>query len=173
MNDKCILCEKACQKTAESGRDGYAVECDTCGRYFLESPELFEQEYIDLPREKRAMISAYTRELFILGRERPGLGDADNLVGIIEKYENKNDEQKVENLILYFRKKSKQFGAEIPIDPEKDYPVSYSLSEQGFLETVKLAKDRDLITEIEKRTLIKLTELGWKQGTEIMKGKTN
>jgi hypothetical protein len=65
MNEKtiCIICEKDAEKSGVQGKDGYLAECATCGKYFLGSPEIFEGSYTGMPREKRAMISAHTREL--------------------------------------------------------------------------------------------------------------
>ncbi len=77
MSEKstCILCEKDAEKSGVQGKDGYLGECATCGKYFLGSPELFEGSYIGMPREKRAMLSAYTRGRFERGEEPP---DNDN-----------------------------------------------------------------------------------------------
>jgi hypothetical protein len=166
---KCILCEQECERHHPQGMDGYEVECQTCGRYFLASPEIFEAAYIKMPREKRSMISAYTRELFEQGKERPELGDDDLLASVIEEYENKTDDQRLENLILFLRKRSKEFGVAVDINEARDYPITYSLSKDGFSAILKVAKDRGLLEEGTAGLGGRLTEEGWKMGTRVMK----
>lgn len=169
MNKKseCILCEKDAQRSHVQGKDGYLAECATCGKYFLASPEIFEGSYTGMPREKRRMISSYTRNLFERGEELPELEDSNNLKEIITEYENKSDDEKLENLIWYIRKKSPQFGDSVPLDAEKDYPITYSLSPQGFTEILNNLIEQKLIESTESG--FKLTEKGWKFGTELMK----
>jgi hypothetical protein len=168
---KCVLCEQESKRFKEQRSDGYAVECETCGRYFLDAPEIFEGGYINMPREKRAMISAYTRELFEQGKERPELEDDELLAGIIEEYEGKTDDQKLENFILFLRKRSKQFRDLVEVNKERYYPITYSLSEEGLLAILKLGKERGLLTEETPGTVIRLTEAGWKIGTNLIKTK--
>lgn len=173
MRAQCVLCEQESERSHEQGKDGYAVECDTCGKCFLGSPEIFEKGYIHMPRERRAMIFAYTRELFELGRERPEFGDDELLNDIIEDYEKKTSDQKLENLIFYIRKKTKQFGDDVPANAKRDYPITYSLSEEEFSAILRLAKERGLLTEGAKGLAVKLTEVGWRMSTKIMKAKTS
>lgn len=166
---KCILCEKNAQRSGVQGKDEYLAECTTCGKYFLGSPEIFEGSYTSMPREKRAMVSAYTRELFERGEEPPELGDSDALKEIIAKYENKTLDEKLENLIWYIRKKSSQFGDSVSWDAQKDYPITYSLSPEGFTKIRDLAIEKDLLDLPARGTGLKLKEDGWKMGTELMK----
>lgn len=172
MNEKskCILCEKDMEKSGISGRDGYLAECDTCGKYFLGSPEIFEGSYTHMPREKRRMISSYTRDLFECGEELPTLEDTDNLKDIITECENKTLDEKLENLIWYLRKKSDEYGDSVHWKIERDYPITYSLSPQGFEKIVHLARDKDLLV-IESRDSLRLTEEGWKLGSKVMKNR--
>ena len=171
MNEKtiCIICEKDAEKSGVQGKDGYLAECATCGKYFLASPELFEGSYTGMPREKRAMLSAYTRERFERGEEPPELGDPDVLEEIIAKYENKTAGEKLKNLILYIRKKSPQFDDSILLEAEKDYPITYSLSPEGFTEILNNPIGQKLIEPTESG--FKLTEEGWTLGTELMEGR--
>ena len=167
MNEKtiCIICEKDAEKSGVQGKDGYLAECATCGKYFLASPELFEGSYTGMPREKKAMISAYARERFEWGEEPPVLGYPDE--GIITKYANKNLAEKLENLIWYIRKKSPQFGDSVLLEAEKDYSITYSLSPEGFTEILNNAIAQKLIESTESG--FELTEKGWTIGTELMK----
>ncbi len=171
MNEKtiCILCEKDAEKSGVQGKDGYLAECAICGKYFLASPELFEGSYTGMPREKRAMLSAYTRERFEHGGEPPELGDPDLLKDIITEYENKTAGEKLKNLVWYIRKKSPQFGDSVSLDAEKDYPITYSLSPQGFTEIHNNPIGQKLIEPTESG--FKLTEEGWTLGTELMESK--
>jgi hypothetical protein len=165
----CILCERNAEKSHIQGKDGYLVECDTCGRYFLASPAIFEKDYTEMPRERRAMISAYTRDCFECSAETPELGDIDNMKEIIEENENKTLDDKLENLILYLRKKSSQFGDSVSYDAQKDYPITYSLSYQEFTRIRDIAIERDLLIWKARVTGLELTEAGWKMGAELMK----
>jgi hypothetical protein len=86
--------------------------------------------------------------------------------GIITKYANKNLAEKLENLIWYIRKKSPQFGDSVLLEAEKDYPITYSLSLEGFTEILNNAIEQGLIESTESG--FKLTEKGWIIGTELM-----
>jgi len=163
---KCILCEKDAEKSGVQGKDGYLAECVTCGKYFLGSPGIFEGSYTGMPREKRAMISAYTRELFERGEATPEFGDSDALKEIITEYENKTLDEKLENLIWYIRKKSSQFGDSISWDAGKDYPITYSLSPEGFTKIRDLAMEKDLLDWPARGVGLRLKEEGWKMGTD-------
>ncbi len=165
---KCVLCQKEAKVSSAPGKDAYSIECNICGHYLLASPELFEKSYIEMPREKRAMLSAYTRNLFEHGEEPPELGDPDLLKEIIAEYENKKAGEKIKNLIRYTRKKSSQLGDSVPFDPEKDYPITYSLNTQEFTDIINSPFGQNLIISTESG--LKLTGEGWKLGNELMEG---
>ena len=170
MSEKftCILCEKDAEKSGVQGKDGYLAECATCGKYFLGSPELFEGSYTGMPREKRAMLSAYTRERFERGENPPEFGDSNALREIITEYENKTLDEKLENLIWYIRKKSPQFGDRVSWDARKDYPITYSLSPEGFTKIRDLAMKKDLLDWPARGAGLKLKEEGWTLGKKLM-----
>ncbi len=163
---KCVLCQKETKVSSAPEKNAYSIECDICGHYLLASPELFEKSYTEMPREKRAMLSAYTRNLFEHGEEPPELGDPDLLKEIIAEYENKKAGEKIKNLIWYTRKKSSQFGDSVPFDPEKDFPITYSLSPQEFTDIINSPFGQNLIISTELG--LKLTGEGWKLGNELM-----
>jgi len=163
---KCVLCQKEAKVSSEPGKDAYFIECDTCGHYLLASPELFEKSYIEMPREKRAMLSAYTRNIFEHGEETPELEDPDLLKEIIDDYENKKAGEKLKNLIWYTRKKSSQLGDSVPFNTEKDYPITYSLDPQGSTDILNSPIGQNLIVYTESG--LKLTGEGWKLGNELM-----
>jgi hypothetical protein len=168
MNDQaiCILCEKNAEKAHIPGRDGYFIKCDICGEYFLASPVIFESSYTTLPREKRAMISSYTRDCFEHRKEPPQLEDAGYLKGIITEYENKTIDDRVKHLIMYIRNKSPEYGDSVLLEAEKDYPITYSMGPEGFTEIINNAIEQGLIKSIESG--FELTEQGWKLGTELL-----
>ncbi|NIM58148.1 MAG: hypothetical protein GTO16_04290 [Candidatus Aminicenantes bacterium] len=167
MNEQaiCVLCEKFAEKAHIPDKVGYFIKCDACGEYFLASPEIFESSYATLPREKRTMISCYTRDCFEHRREPPQLEDAGYLTGIITEYEHKTIDDKLKNLIFYIRKKSAQSGDRVFLEARKDYPVTYSLGPEGFAEILNNAIEQRLIKSTE--TGFELTEQGWKLGTEL------
>ena len=167
QEEKCYLCEKSARISCITV-DKYEVNCETCGRYiFLNG--INEVEYNKMPRENRAMLSAYTRERFELGVEPPELADPKNLEGIIVDYKNMTAGEKLKNLVWYIRKKSPQFGDSVSLDAEKDYPITYSLSLEGFTEIFNNPIGQKLIEPTESG--FKLTEEGWTLGTELMAGR--
>lgn len=172
IKTKCILCEK--EAIEEAGRkggktmDAIFVNCETCKKYYLDAPDMHEQE--KMPREERRMLSVYTRECFELGEEPPEIGNPETLTDIIAEYEGKTVDEKLENLIWYLRKESKEYGDSVPWKIERDWPITYSLSPQGFEKIVHLARDKGLL-DIESRDSLKLTEEGWKLGSKIMENR--
>ncbi|NIO49385.1 MAG: hypothetical protein GTN73_08145 [Candidatus Aminicenantes bacterium] len=168
MNEQatCILCEKNAEKAHIPGKVGYFIKCGTCGEYFLASPEIFQSSYTNLPREKKAMISSYTRDCFEHGKEPPQLEDAGYLRGIITEYENKTVDDRVKHLIMYIRKKSPQYGYNVLLEAEKDYPITYSMGPEGFTEIINDAIEQGLIKSIESG--FELTEKGYSLGTELL-----
>ena len=167
QDERCNLCEKSARISFITV-DKYEVNCETCGRYiFLNG--LNEVKYNKIPREKRAMLSAYTRERFEHGGEPPVLGYPDVLKGIITEYENKTSGEKLKNLVWYIRKKSPQFDDSVLLEAEKDYPITYSLSPEGFTEILNNPIGQKLIESTESG--LKLTEEGWTLGTELMESK--
>jgi hypothetical protein len=167
MNEQaiCILCFKNAEKAQIPDRDGYFIKCDICGEYFLASPEIFESSYTAMPREKRTMISSYTRDSFEHRKEPPQLEDSGYLKGIITEYENKTLDDKIKNLILFIRKKSPQYGYNVLLEAEKDYPITYSPDPEAFREILNKAIEQRLIKYIESG--FELTEQGWKLSTEL------
>jgi hypothetical protein len=122
---KCYFCEKSASVSSavNENKDDNRVKCETGGIYYLGSSTLFEKDYKEMPREKRTMLSAYTRQCFELGEEPPELGDTDLLKNIIAEYENKTLDDEVENLILYLRERSSQYGELASWDAEKDFKL--------------------------------------------------
>lgn len=101
------------------------------------------------------------------GAPQPVLGYPDE--EIITEYENKTLDEKLENLIWYIKKKSSQFGDSVSQDARKDYPITYSLSPEGFTKIRDLAIKNGLLDWPARGTGLKLKEEGWKLGTELMK----
>ena len=168
----CYLCDgKATIHSAlDEGKDANFVECETCGKYYFDEPPIYEVEYREkLPSEKKAMLSAYTREQYELGKEPPELGDPDTLKATISFYENKTIDEKVENLIWYLRKNSKEYGDAVPWEAEKDYPITYSFGSEGFMNIRNLAIEKGLVVQPEGSGVgLRLKEDGFRWGTELM-----
>jgi len=168
FEEVCYLCENEASVSGESGMDANSVECKVCGKYYLGEPsELVRHYREEVPREKRAILSAYTRERFEHEGEPPVLGYPDK--DIITDYENKTAGEKLKNLIWYIRKKSPQFGDSVSLEAEKDYPITYSLSPEGFTEILDDAIGQKLIESAESG--FKLTKRGWTISTELMESK--
>lgn len=117
----------------------------------------------------RAMISAYTRECLELGKETPELGDPDNLKDIIEEYENKFLDDRLDNLIRYLGKNSKYYIVNIPVVPEKDYPITYSSDPQEFKELFDFGFKENLWSKGAKGTDLRFESEGWRRFENLMK----
>ena len=167
--ERCILCERNANVESVSGRDAIFVRCETCGKYQLGEPSESVRYYREeVQREKKAMLSAYTRERFERGENPPEFGDSNALKEIITEYENKTLDEKLENLIWYIRKKSPQFGDSVSWDARKDYPITYSLSPEGFTKIRDLAMKKDLLDWPARGAGLKLKEEGWTLGKKLM-----
>ena len=169
MNEKsiCILCGGEAIVEAITKEDVNFVKCETCGKYYLGEPSELVKHYREkVPREKRAMLSAYTRERFERGEKPPVLGYPDE--EIITEYANKTLDEKLENLIWYIKKKSSQFGDSVSWDARKDYPITYSLSPEGFTKIRDLAMEKDLLDWPARGAGLKLKEEGWTLGKKLM-----
>ena len=168
MKEECILCKKIAEVGRPNAKKGeFYVECDICKNYSYD--HFFKSAYISMTEDKRAMISAYTRECYELEIEPPKLGDPDHLREKREEYKNKTNDEKLDNLILYLKKNSKRFGDSIPWDEKKDYPITYSPNHQEAAEIVHQAFKQGLKEEGARGVALKLTWEGWKRGEYLEK----
>jgi hypothetical protein len=67
---------------------------------------------------------------------------------------------------MYIRRKSPQYGYNVLLEAEKDYPITYSLDPEGFRDILNKAIEQRLIKYIESG--FELTDQGWKLGTELL-----
>jgi len=168
MKEECILCGRIAEvNRPDVGKGEYSVECDTCKNYSYDN--LFKSAYVSMEEDKRAMLSAYTRECFELGVEPPKLGDPDHLQDQIEKYKNKTIEEKLDNLILYLKKKSSYLGDSVAWDEKKDYPITYSPNPKEFTKIRYLAKERNLLYCRSRDSGLELSGDGWEMAKKIEK----
>lgn len=167
MSERCLLCDKDAIIKGVPGKGEFSVECATCGKFIVDG--LFEGSIKAMSKEKRAMISAYTRELFENGQASPFLSDSDELSGIIKKYEKKTLAEKTDSLIVHVRKKSRYFGEYIQWDESKYYPITYSPNSQEFVEIINHAKTRGYLSEQSPRLGLKLSGDGWERTEKLIK----
>ena len=141
----------------------YSVECKICGRY--ESSDFENLYYKTLSVEEKAMISAYTRELFEYDAPKPKLHtlSENQIENIIERYKRKTVIEKLNNLILYAGRKSHYFGEPIRFDGENDYPITYSINKQEFDNIRNQAMDAKYFVLPTSGGNAKLTWEGWKK----------
>jgi len=127
----CILCNKPSEESQRvSNSEIYYLRCKICGRYRSGS-FIDETTFRTMASDKKAMISAYTRELYELNAPMPELHTLDNenqIDVITERYEKKTIIEKLNNLILYVGRKSRYFGEPLHVHGENDYPITYSVS---------------------------------------------
>jgi len=168
MKEYCILCGKISEVSRQDKSKGeYSIKCPTCGIYTYD--HFFKNAYVSMEEDKRAMVSAYTRECFELGMEPLKLGDPDHLKEKIEKYKNKTIEEKLDNLIFYLKKKSSYLGDSVAWDEKKDYPITYSPNYQEFTKIRNLAKERNLLYWKSRGSGLELSGDGWKMAEKIEK----
>lgn len=165
----CVLCNQAETSFHRIEGDLYSVECKICGRY--ESTDLHDLAFKALSEEEKAMISAYTRELFEYNSPKPKLytlNDQGEVKKIIERYQKKTIYEKLERLIQYAEKQSSYFGENINsrIDSSKDYPVTYSKNIWEFKNIFNQAREAGLLQSV-SRDHLALTWAGWQRAEKI------
>jgi len=161
MNKECILCGKIAEVLKVPGRDEYSVECTTCGNYTYD--HFFKDAYVSMEIEKKAMVSAHTRDSFEIGKESPKLGDPDHLKKKIEEYKNKAIEEKLNNLIMYLKKKSNYLGDSVSWNEKED---------QEFSKIRDLAKKKNLLYWESRDSGLELSEEGWEMAEGLKKEST-
>jgi hypothetical protein len=131
----CVLCNQTVKEyERQASSTIYYVRCDVCGKYKSESYN-DEVHFSKLPIEDRAMLSAYTRELYEYEAPIPELytlDDEEKIERIIERFRRKTVIEKLNNLILYLGKRSHYFKEPLRIHGEKDYPITYSVNKIEF-----------------------------------------
>jgi len=125
----CIFCNTATvEYQSEHETSIFSVKCNICGRYKSED---FNEKltFVRLTPHDKAMISAYTRELYELDAPAPELhmlNEENQIEIIIARYKNKTVIDKLNNLVLYVGRNSDYFGKPMYFHEETDYPITYS-----------------------------------------------
>lgn len=168
MKDECILCGRITKVVRpDTSKAEYSVECSACGTYTYD--HFFKKAYTSLDKEKRAMVSSYTRECFELGKELPKLSDPDHIEDKIEKYKNKTLEEKLNNLLLYLKKKSRYLGDSVSWGEKTDYPITYSPNPQEFIKIRDHAIKRNLLFWKSRGAGLELSGDGWEEAEKLEK----
>lgn len=167
-----MLCDQESRSYEKiSGTELYHLECDTCGRYSAGSFE--DLGLKGMSPEDRAMLSAYTRELYEHGEDEAELQNLDGqqTERILERYRKKSLNDKLNNLIQYIAKKTTYFGEQIELDYRKDCPITYSKNVHEFANIFILTKNLEFIdcnvVDGTTEQYIKLTAPGWAMFEEI------
>lgn len=169
MKEDCLLCRNIAEVSRpDSNKGEYLVECDICKNYVYDI--FFKNAYLALSDHDRAMISAYTRQLFESGEEPPLLRDPDQFIDIIEINKKMTIDNKLNNLILYIKKKSNFLGDEIPWDAKLDYPITYSPNSDESLNIRDLAKRKGLLYRKSRDAGEELSGEGWQKAESLEKG---
>ena len=178
-DNNCLLCGKERRNYDRlAGTDRYYNECDICGRYISNSFE--DLGLIVLPGEEKAMLTAYTRELFIYNSPTPELdvlAEQNQLDVIIQSYKRKSINDKVDNFIRYIAKQTNYFGEKVMIDFRKDYPITYSKKQAEIINIFYLCADLFLINIVRDLNAPEqpadLTLQGWYKSEEIKESGTS
>jgi nucleoside 2-deoxyribosyltransferase len=163
-NTTCVICGQDAFRDMPNTKKGeYLYKCETCGKFWFDSFTLMTFEK-GAYKEDRAMISAYTRELFEYNNDPPKFftpPKGEEIEKIIERYKKKTAFEKLDNLILYLERKSRYFGATLKILSERDYPITYSKNKFEFDKIYEHAKEIGLI-KFPSGSDQANTELTWK-----------
>ena len=174
QRNSCILCSRDAEFEHIQETTKYRVKCNVCGIYKIADIEISSIK--DMRPEDRAMISAYTRELFEREGKEPDLDELKSnyqIDIIVKRYKGKNSKDKLYNLIWYISKKSKYFGFSVRVLAEKDYPITFSPNRREFEEILEAAKKEGLIKDVPLDSQgggnISLTWRGWRLAEELRK----
>jgi len=167
MIEKCILCGREVELKKISGKVEYFVSCMACGKYIYD--HFFKNSYLAMSQEEKAMLTAYSREKAEIQDDTLMLADPNIFVDVIKKYRNKSLSEKLENLILYLKRKSKQFGDYVSWDSNIDYPITFSPNAEEASEIVELAFKEGFREKGARGVGLRLTMKGWNKGEEIQK----
>lgn len=159
----CALCNQTVINRHTIDGDLYSIECKICGKY--ESTDLDDLGFREFSEGKKAMISAYTRELYEYDSPKPKLHtlSENQIKSIIERYKKKTVIEKLNNLILYGGRKSHYFGQPFRFDGENDYPITYSANKEEFDNIRDQAFDAKYFMLPTSGGNAKLTWEGWKK----------
>ena len=168
----CVLCGKEWKDFRRLGRtERYWVECDICGKYVSNNFE--DLQFRAMPQEDRAMVSAFTRELFEYSSPEPELdilSQQNQIEVIVQRYKSKSISEKLGNFILFLARKTHFYGEEIPIDFLKDFPITYSKADDEFSNIFLLSRELGFIEApvvLGPSQQVKLTLQGWQKSEEI------
>jgi len=164
----CVLCGEPASREGVSGTSLYTVICQVCGKYVSE--ELNDRGFQRLTSDERAMLSAYTRELFEYDSPTPDLNVLDNeeqVPRIIERFKNKTVQEKLNNLLLYIGRRSDYFGRPLHIQKEKDYPLTYSRNRDEFHNIRQQAFDAGFLRLPSSGGNVMMTWEGWERFEQI------
>ena len=165
MKDKCILCGNSAEKSRPDACKGeYLFVCETCKEYIVD--DFFVESYRSMEQKEKSMISAYTRECFEKGLNTPLLNNPDALLGIINKYKNKQFEDKLNRLLVYVKQRSKGFGDEVPWNDNTDYPIIYSINPKEAESIRHHNIETGLIIKKSRDAGLQLSGKGWQRAEE-------
>jgi len=171
-DSNCILCGNERKDYHHiAGTERHHIECDICGRYISSSFE--DLGLNNMPAEEKAMLTAYTRELFEYNSPEPELdvlAEQNQIDVIIQSYKKKSINDKLENLIRFIAKHTNYYGEKVNIDFRKDFPITYSKATNEIRNIYYLCRKLNFI-EFEgihsDEQQASLTLLGWQKSEEI------
>jgi len=161
---KCSLCEKeGAKESPVSGEDATLINCEVCGNYEIDG--FFREAYEQKDTLEKAKYFAFTREIFEFGDELPKIGDPAKMESLVEPYASKTTDEKIDNMLLYVKKRSKFLGESVEWDDEINYPITYSPNPIETKELRDHAREIGLIREEEGKVILK--KPGWDRAVEL------
>jgi nucleoside 2-deoxyribosyltransferase len=173
-NIKCLICQYHKADIRQIPSWGYDINCPRCGPYqfYLErSLESFAEDlqnnFMGLTGRKLYEISAFIRERYENGQEKPGFNDK-SLLDVTKNLPIFNLKAKQRYLLSSIEKRFNNYADSIKLVLETDYPLAWAENEKEFEYILNVVQDRNLIRWSRQaqhpnpvEAIISLTYYGW------------
>ena len=148
MNKNCAFCDSTVQMDRpDSNYAIYKVICPNCGSYSLTHKEsiILERNELNIDVSKKHLIAGYMREMNELGRE-VGKIEFDNLTPLFDNpIVPKTTEERMNKLLLYIYRNSKELGKELTFDKNWHPAVGYAQNTNELRFMMKALEQYQLI----------------------------
>jgi hypothetical protein len=122
LANKCLLCGRDTKKHISDpgrGHPDHLIDCAVCGYFIAESDLVHNFASV---RDKRHLLSGYTREFWEASQKRECLTLRWQEINLILEKCPQTVKEKADKLLYAIHRQTHFFGEKIPIDYEIDYP---------------------------------------------------
>lgn len=164
-NEKCIICNNSLKEVEkDSSQSRFHIKCDICGEYYIskECKDFCKTE--SFIKENSWVLSGIIREKSDCGividinkkniRELVDINNAPKLVL-----------EKMDRVLLYIYRKTKQAGERFPLNLSVDYPIAFAKSMREFDYIIDNLLKLNFVSKTSAGYGIKIE--GWKKIAEI------